>query len=216
MQRTGRKSATRVAIVDDDVLLREQLVCLISGEPNFRVCGAFSSAEEALPCLLLNKPDVLLAALGLPGLSGIEMIRKLKSTHPDVDIMVHTEFADRQTVFAAIKAGAAAYILKGVTPREIIESIHALSQGGSPLSPQIARAVVTQLQDVAMGDPYLLSPREREVLIGLEQGLSYKELADTLSLSPHTIHTHIKKIYKKLRAGNRREALLSARMNNIL
>ena len=215
MQKIRQQNTTRVAIVDADALLREQLVCLIGGEPCFQVCGNFGSAEEALPWLLLNKPDILLAALGLPGLSGIDLISKVKNRHPGMDIMVHTECADRQTVFAAIKAGATGYILKGATPRELLESIQTLSQGGAPLSPRIARTVVTELQGSEYGDPYLLSPREREILIGLEQGLSYKELARNLSISPHTIHTHIKKIYKKLHAGNRREALATARGKNI-
>ncbi|MDH3330648.1 MAG: response regulator transcription factor [Desulfobulbaceae bacterium] len=206
----------RIAIVEDNSLLRENLVLLIGGEPELKVCGNFGTAEEALPAVLRDKPDILLVDLGLPGMSGAELIRRVKAKHQDIEIMVHTAFDARDTVFSAIKAGATGYILKGATPRELIESIHNLAGGGAPMSPKIARAVIGEFQDVDNDDQYLLTAREKEILLGLEKGFTYNQLGNELSISPHTIHSHIKKIYEKLHAKSRREALTKARKKGII
>ena len=207
----------RIAIVEDNTLLRENLVLLIGGEPDFEICCNFGTAEEAYPVIVQDPPDILLVDLGLPGMSGIDLIKKVKNHHQNLEIMVHTVFDARDTVFAAIKAGASGYILKGATPRVLIESIHNLANGGAPMSPKIARAVIGEFQDVESYDEYyLLTPREKEILIGLEQGFTYNELGGKLSISPHTIHSHIKKIYEKLHAKSRREALSAARKKGII
>jgi len=206
----------RIAIVEDNTLLRENLVILLNGENDFEVCCNFATAEEALPHLLQGNPDILLVDIGLPGMSGIELIRKVKARLPDTEIMVHTVFDARDTVFAAIKAGATGYILKGASPRELVESIENLAMGGAPMSPKIARAVISEFQDVDQSEQYLLTPREKEILTELEKGLTYKELAEKLSISHHTIHTHIKKIYEKLHAKSRRDALTTARKKGII
>lgn len=206
----------RIAIVEDNTLLRENLVLLIGGEPELKICGNFETAEEALPVVLRDKPDILLVDLGLPGMSGTELIRRVKAKHQDIEIMVHTAFDARDTVFSAIKAGATGYILKGATPRELIESIHNLANGGAPMSPKIARAVIGEFQDVDNEDQYLLTAREKEILLGLEKGFTYNQLGNELSISPHTIHSHIKKIYEKLHAKSRREALTKARKKGII
>ena len=206
----------RIAIVEDNTLLRENLVFLLNGEKNFEVCCNYGTGEEAMPSLLEHKPDILLVDIGLPGMSGIDLIKKVKAKNPDLEIMVHTIFDARDTVFAAIKAGATGYILKGASPRELIESIENLAKGGAPMSPKIARAVIGEFQDVENTAHYLLTPREREILVELEKGLTYKELAEKLSISHHTIHTHIKKIYEKLHAKSRRDALTTARKKGII
>jgi len=206
----------RIAIVEDNTLLRENLVILLNGEKNFEVCCNFGTAEEALPVLLKNIPEILLVDIGLPGMSGIDLIKKVKAAHPDVEIMVHTIFDARNTVFSAIKAGATGYILKGASPRELIESIENLAKGGAPMSPKIARAVIGEFQSVESSEHYLLTPRETEILVELEKGFTYKELAEKLSISHHTIHTHIKKIYEKLHAKSRRDALTLARKKGII
>ena len=206
----------QIAIVEDNTLLRENLVFLLNGEKGFEVCGDYGTAEDAFSALKKNKPDILLVDIGLPGMSGIDLIRKLKSTHPEMEIMVHTIFDARDTVFAAIKAGATGYILKGASPRELVESIENLARGGAPMSPKIARAVIGEFQDVDHGEQYLLTPREKEILIELEKGFTYKELAEKLSISHHTIHTHIKKIYEKLHAKSRKDALTTARKKGII
>jgi two-component system NarL family response regulator len=197
-------------------MLRENLALLIGGEPDLDVCCHFGTAEEALPAVLEDKPDIILVDLGLPGISGIEFIRQVKEWHQDLDILVYTAFDARNTVFSAIKAGATGYILKGATPRELIESIHNLARGGAPMSPKIARAVIGEFQNVRHDEQYLLTPREREIIQGLEKGLTYNQLGNELSISPHTIHSHIKKIYEKLHAKSRKEALSKARRKGII
>jgi len=206
----------RIVIVEDNTMLRENLVLLIGGEPDIEVCSHFGTAEEALPVLLQDKPDILLVDLGLPGLSGIDLIRRIKARHRDLDIMVYTAFDARDTVFSALKAGATGYILKGATPRELIESIHNLAKGGAPMSPKIARRVIREFHEIKSDDDYLLTAREKEILLGLEKGLTYNQLGFDLGISPHTIHTHIKKIYEKLHAKGREDALSTARKKGII
>jgi DNA-binding NarL/FixJ family response regulator len=116
----------RLVIVEDDPLLLENLTLLLSGEGGITVAGAYRSAEDALKLLRNARPEVMLTDIGLPGMSGVDLIKKAKEEMPELEIMTHTVYEDRENVFAAIKAGASGYILKGSTPREIIESIHSL------------------------------------------------------------------------------------------
>ncbi len=206
----------KVAIVEDDRLLRENLKLLLSGETGIAVVATYPTAEDALAGLKRARPDILLADIGLPGMSGIELIREIKDQLPDLEIMAHTVFDDRETVFSAIKAGASAYILKGSTPRDLIDALHTLARGGSPMSPKIARKVIREFQDEGMDDQYLLSHREREIVKEIENGLTYKDIAAKFSISPHTVHTHIKNIYEKLHAKDRQGALVAARKKGII
>jgi len=206
----------RLAIVEDDTIFRDNLSELLDEEGSIEVVGAFGSAEEALQWLPGSCPELLLVDLGLPGMSGIEFIEKAKEKIPEVEIMAHTIYEDRDTVFSAIKAGASGYLLKGSTPDEIVKAIFDLHGGGAPMSPKIARHVIGEFQAGGSVEHYLLTPREKEILKRIEAGLVYKEVADELSISPHTVHSHIKRIYARLHAGNRREALLSARRKGIL
>ena len=206
----------KVAIVEDDMLLRENLKLLLSGESGISVVGAFASAEEALAGVRQAGPEVLLADIGLPGMSGIDLIPALKEQLPDLEIMAHTIFDDRETVFSAIKAGASGYILKGSTPRELIDALHTLAKGGSPMSPKIARKVIREFQDEGIDEQYLLSHRETEIVKEIENGLTYKDIAMKLGISPHTVHTHIKNIYEKLHAKDRQGALVAARKKGII
>lgn len=206
----------RLVIVEDDSILQENLSRLLSGEREITVLGAYGSAEEALQNLKRLSPNILLVDLGLPGMSGLELIRKVKAEFPAVEIMVHTIFEDKENVFSAIKAGASAYILKGSSPRELVEAIHNLYQGGAPMSPKIARRLIAEFQTAGIEEQYLLSNREIEIVKGIEKGFSYKELATELNISPHTVHTHIKNVYEKLQVKNRPEALIKARRKGII
>lgn len=206
----------RIAIVEDNTSIRENLVILLNGEKNFEVCCDFGTAEDALKCILEDKPDILLVDIGLPGMSGIELIKKVRAKYQDIEIMVHTVFDARDTVFAAIKAGATGYILKTASPRELIESLENISIGGAPMSPKIARAVIAEFHDDDKSETYLLTPREREILLELEKGLTYKEIAERLTISYHTIHTHVKNIYEKLHAKSRMDAVKTARKKGII
>ena len=206
----------RVIIVEDDQLLLENLKILLGSDAQIDVVGAFPSAEDALPKLNKLDPEVMIADLGLPGISGIEMIRTVKEEMPAVEIMAHTVFDERDTVFAAIKAGASGYLLKGSSPLEIIQALHKLYEGGSPMSQKIARKVIMEFQDEAVEDQYLLTHREKDIVKSIENGLTYKEIANKFNISPHTVHTHIKNIYEKLQAKDRQEALVKARRKGII
>lgn len=215
-QGDGTLIIMKVSIVEDDILLRENLKLLLSGEPTITVDGIFGTAEEALSCLDRVQPDILLADIGLPGMSGVDLISAVKDAMPNIEIMAHTVFDDRETVFSAIKAGASGYILKGSTPRELIDALHTLASGGAPMSPKIARKVVMEFQEDGIDEQYILSPREREIVKEIESGMTYKSIAEKLNISPHTVHTHIKKIYDKLHVKNRRGALVAARKKGII
>ncbi len=206
----------QIVIVEDNRLLLENLRLLLNGEEGIKVTGAFGTAEEALTVLEQCAPDVMLTDLDLPGISGIELTRLAKARLPDLDIMAYTIFEDRETVFSAIKAGASGYILKGSSPRELIESLNSLYRGGAPMSPKIARKVIQEFQDEPVCEDNLLSQREKEIVKGIEQGLTYKNIAEKLFISPHTVHTHIKNIYEKLQAKDRPEAISKARRKGII
>ena len=185
----------RLLIVEDDPLLRDNLRVLLGGEAGIRVVAACPSAEEALAMLASTRPDAMLCDLGLPAMSGVELIRRAKDLMPGLDIIVLTVSEDREAVFGALKAGAAGYIVKGASPRELVEALSALRAGGAPMSPKIARLVVKTFHDTAVPEEFLLSLKERSVLSGIQEGRSYKEIAAHLNISPHTVHSHIKHIY---------------------
>ena len=206
----------RIAIVEDDRFLLENLRILLSGEQGITVTGAYSSAEDAIQGVTGAPPDIMLTDLGLPGISGIDLIQKIKTTMHDIEIMAYTIFEEKETIFSALRAGASGYVLKGSTPRELVEALYTLHNGGAPMSPKIARAVIQEFQSVVPNEQYLLSPREKEILRSIEKGLTYKEIAKTFNISPHTVHTHIKKIYEKLQATSRQQALQKAKKKGII
>lgn len=207
---------TRLVIVEDNPIVRENLRILLDGEITFNVVGAFSNAEDLLKNLDALKPEMLLSDLGLPGMPGIDLIREVKNRIPEIDIMAHTINEERSSVFAALKAGATGYIIKGATPRELVEALFTLRQGGAPMSPKIARAVVREFQETTHDNDFLLSAKEKDVLQGIQEGLSYKEIGTKLNISPHTVHSHIKKIYEKLQAKDKQDALIKARKRGLI
>lgn len=192
------------------------MVVLLGGERDFQVVGAYGSAEEALEGLATLLPDVMLVDIDLPGMNGIDLIREVKGRRPKVELMAFTIFEDRETVFSAIKAGASGYLVKGSPPREVVESLHTLYQGGAPMTPRIAKKVLLEMRGQCEEESESLTSRERAILLKIQQGLSYREIAADLVISPHTVHTHIKKIYEKLQAHGRDEALLKARRQGLI
>jgi two-component system NarL family response regulator len=205
----------RVAIVEDDSVTRETLKLLLENEPQIESVRVFESGELFFELLGSVAVDVLLVDLDLPGMHGTELIRRVKQLCPALDMLVYTIYEDRENVFAAIKAGASGYILKGRSARDLIDSLLVLEHGGAPMSPRIARKVIGEFQKIAVIDNPL-SPKENRIIRCIEEGLTYTIIADSLSISPHTVHNHIKNIYAKLHAKNRVDALNSARRIGIL
>ena len=202
----------KLCIVEDNQPLLANLQLLLGGEPGCTVVGAHPSAEEALAADPWSRCDLLLVDIDLPGLSGVELIRGVHRSYPDLQALVHTISEDRDVVFAAIKAGAMGYLLKGGSPRELIESLRSLHAGGAPMSPRIARKMLLELQALAEATPQAgLTAREVDVLKSIAQGMTYKDIADSLGRSAHTVHAHIKAAYEKLQAADRAAALRKAR-----
>ncbi len=199
-----------VAIVEDHDDIREGLAALINGAEGFRCVATYANAETALEELPELEPDVVLMDIGLPGISGIECIPILKAQHPQMQIMMLTIYEDDDKIFNSLKAGATGYILKKTPPAQLLQAIHDLHNGGSPMSSQIARKVVQTFQSLHAPSPTAepLSKREQEILSYLAKGHLYKEIAATLHLSVETVRTHLRNIYEKLHVRTRTEAVV--------
>jgi len=199
-----------VSIVDDEVDLRENIAGYVDSVKGFRCLGVHGSAEDALANLPKEKPDVVLMDINLGGMSGIECVRRLKPLMPATQVVMLTVFEDTEKIFSALAAGASGYLLKRLAPAKLLEAIREVHEGGSPMSAPIARKVVQSLQPVLAApgsEPIGLSPREREVLDGLAEGQAYKQIADKLGVSIHTVRNYIRRIYEKLHVCSRTEAV---------
>lgn len=197
-----------VAIVDDARELLESLVTLIDQTSDMKCVAACPDAESALAQLPSLRPDVVLLDIELPAMSGIECVTRLKQLLPETHIMMLTIFGDSEQIFECLDRGATGYLLKEAEGEKLLESIRELHSGGSPMSPSIARKVVTRFQNQSSGpDLSCLSPRQREILDRLGRGRQYKEIADDFGISVHTVRTHIQKIYKLLQIHSKREAM---------
>lgn len=208
----------RVAIVEDVRQLREGLAALIGGTPGYEAVGRFGSMEEALVGMGEHPPDVALADIGLPGMSGIDGVRELKARIPSVQVLMLTVYADNEHIFEAICAGASGYLLKDTPPSQLLDAIRELQNGGAPMSPEIARKVVEMFQRVPPPrlDEHQLSPREIEVLRMLADGHGYKTAAAALAISIDTVRFHIRNIYEKLHVHSKSEAVLKAFRTGLL
>ncbi len=207
-----------VVVIEDQDQTRDGLATLIDGTPGLRMCGAYASMERALAAIGTSEPDVALCDIQLPGMSGIEGVRLLRERMPSLQILMLTVFADNEHVFEAICAGASGYLLKDTPPTRLVEAISELHAGGAPMSPEIARKVVTMFSRVAppKRDDTKLTAREEEILKLLAEGHSYKTAARELSLSIDTIRFHIRHIYQKLHVHSKSEAVLLALRQGIV
>ena len=201
-----------VSIVEDNDKLRGTLAKVIGRAEGFRFASDYGSAEDALAGLPKIKPDVVLMDINLPGMNGVECVRQLKVLLPATQIMMLTVYEDTENIFNALAAGASGYMLKRTPVKELIEAIHEVKRGGSPMTTHIARKVVlsfqkTSGQQQAANELSELSEREQQVLDLLAQGLIYKEIADKLEISYETVHTYIRRIYEKLQVRTRTEAV---------
>ncbi len=199
---------TPVAIVEDDADLCENIASLIARSKSLKFLSAFSSGEEALARLPALLPAVVVMDINLPGISGVECTRLLKSVLPETQVLMLTMFDDAESIFGALRAGASGYLLKRSAPAGLVEAIQQAAEGGAPMSPQIARKVVQFFRSPGAGsaDDDGLTDRERELLSLLARGDQYKEIADQLSISMDTVRSHIRRIYKKLHVHSRTEA----------
>ena len=207
----------KVAIIEDKQDTLNYLAALLGGASGISVSGAYLTGSSGLDGINSSLPHVALVDLGLPDISGIDVIRLLRERHPSLDIIVHTLHEDRKHLMAAIKAGATGYILKGASAVEIIQAIENIVKGGAPMSPKIARLIVEECQTKELNrEGVILTSREKEVLDGIAKGYSEKNMSERLSLSHHTIHSYVKTIYKKLQVNCQAQAVLKARKLGLL
>ncbi len=199
-----------ICIVEDDAGLRESIAGFIAGAAGFACLGAFASGEEALKAIPGLQPAVVLMDINLPGISGIQCVKRLKEKVPGLQAMMLTVYENSDRIFEALAAGACGYLLKSTPPEKLLEAIEDMQNGGSPMSSHIARKVVQAFQPQARTTPLLeqLAPREQEVLDLLSKGCAYKQIAAELSLSMGTIRTYIRRIYEKLHVNCRTDAVV--------
>jgi DNA-binding NarL/FixJ family response regulator len=198
-----------VSIVEDDAPARGILGDWVQRAPGFRCVGRHACAEAALAALPIEKPSVVLMDINLPGISGIECVRRLKPLLPDTQFVMLTVYEDPEHIFNALAVGACGYLLKRVSRAELIEALQEVHAGGSPMSSNIARKVVQSFKRPAHqpSEAMKLSARELEVLELLACGYLYKEIAELLKISRPTVNTYIRRIYEKLHVCSRSQAV---------
>ena len=199
----------KVAVVEDNNVLREQLIEILNSADDIHCVGAYASGEEALAHLPADNPDVVLMDIKLPGISGIECVAQLKRLMPAVQIIMVTVYEDGERLFRALKAGANGYLVKSAPPHNLLEAVRDVYAGGSPMSSHIARKVVQHfhLLGTSPAESENLSPREQQVLELLASGFVYKEIGDKLKIGVETVRTHVKSICQKMHVRNRVEAV---------
>jgi DNA-binding NarL/FixJ family response regulator len=206
--------AIKVSIVEDNEQLRTTLAKMIARAEGFEFLGHHASAEAGLENIPKERPDVVLMDINLPGINGVECVRKLKQILPGTQVVMLTAYEDTENIFNSLAAGAAGYLLKRSKSQEILDAVRDVMNGGSPMSTHIARKVVQSFQSrpaAAPAEPEAeLSPREQEVLNLLSQGFMYKEISDKLGISFETVRTYIRRIYEKLHVRTRTEAVAKA------
>jgi len=202
---------TRVSIFEDNSLLRESLVSLLGLKEDVTIVGAYENVLSVGDQIERDKPDLVLMDIDMPGMTGIEAVKKIRSFNNDVAILMLTVFDDNHHVFDAICAGASGYLLKKHISARLFSAIDEVLAGGAPMSPSIARMVISSMKTEATEqNPYTLTPRELEVLRSLSKGNSYKLIAAEFFITIDTVRTHIKKIYEKLHVHSQTEAVAKA------
>ena len=201
-----------VAIIEDLEEIREGLKSFIDPDPDFKIVAIANDANEAITVLPITQPDLAIMDINLPGMNGIDCIQAVKEECPHTQFMMFTVYENDEKVFEALQVGASGYLLKNASPDQIVGALKELFNGGSPMSPTIARKLVNIFRDHKKQKPSsdLLGRRENDVLELLAQGLLYKEIAAQLSISVGTVRQHIHNIYEKLHVQNRTEAINKA------
>ncbi len=202
-----------VSIVEDNSIIREGLAALIRATEGYNCTGVYCDCESFIRELIRSDADVVLMDIALPGMNGIEGVKKAKKLKPDINILMLTVYEDNSTVFEALCAGACGYLVKKTPPARLLEAVKDVYEGGSPMSSQIARKVINVFRknSVFSDDPQFgLTIREKEVLNQLSKGNNYQEISETLFISIDTVRHHIKNIYRKLHVHSQSEAVAKA------
>ena len=202
----------RVTIVEDDRTTREALATLIDGTPGFRCVGQYGSVDEALRTARDRVADVLLLDVNLPGMSGSKGVRLFRERCPSTEVLMLTVYADQDTVFESICNGAVGYLLKKTPPGKLLDAIREAAAGGAPMSPEVARRVVTLFRKTAPAEPQTepLTPQELRLLQLLADGHSYQAAATRLDISVNTVRSYIRNVYDKLHVHSKSEAVSRA------
>src|SRR5271157_4275087 len=201
--------AIKVAIVEDDEVIRNSLALLVRRARALEWAGDYSDAETALKEIPRRVPDVVLMDINLPGINGVECVRQLKAALPTVQFLMLTVYEDSDSLFNSLKAGASGYLLKRTASARLLQAIHDVHAGGSPMTPQLARRVV-QFFSKPGGDnsPVArLAPGEKEFLDQLAKGYAYKEIADRMNISIDTVRSYVRTVYEKLHVHSRTEEI---------
>ncbi len=211
-QTTPTAAPIKVAIIEDRREIRESLVTLIGGTEGFLCAGGYRSMEDAIAKIGGQVPDVALVDIGLPGMSGIEGIRLLKELYPDMLLLMLTIYDDDERIFDAMCAGATGYLLKKTPPARLLESLKEAVAGGAPMSPEVARRVISLFREIRPPEraEYDLTPHETRLLKLFVRGHNYKTAAAELGVSVHTIDFHLRSIYQKLQVHSKTEAVAIA------
>jgi DNA-binding NarL/FixJ family response regulator len=196
-----------IIIAEDLPEIRNSLIRLLQEQNNMLLLGAFANAIEAIPAIVEAQPDIVIMDINMPGMSGIDCIRKIKEDCPSTQFMIFTIYENDEKIFDALAAGASGYLLKKTPSEKIIEAIKELYHGGSPMSSQIARKVINHFKETNQQGHDDLTNKENEVLLLLSKGFLYKEIATQLVITVGTVTQHIHSIYQKLHVNNKTEAI---------
>jgi DNA-binding NarL/FixJ family response regulator len=218
MTETQTTKPIRVAIIEDRREIRDGLATLIDFTEGFECSGKFGSMEEAITRIRHDVPDLVLSDIGLPGIDGIEGVKRLKEEHPALIILMLSVYEDNDRIFDALCAGAVGYLLKKTPPARLLDGLREAMAGGAPMSPEVARRVITLFKEIRPPErvDYDLSPHELRLLKLLVEGHSYKTAAVQLNVSVNTISFHLKNIYEKLQVHSKSEAVAKALKNRLV
>ena len=212
------RSVIKVVIIEDLRDIREGLAALLNGTEGYKCVGKFGSMEEALRNIQRDVPDVVLSDIGLPGMDGIEGVGIIKEKYPEMTILMLSVYNDNERIFDALCAGAQGYLLKKTPPSRIVESLNEAINGGAPMSPEIARKVITLFRDIRPPErvDYDLTPHETRLLKLLIDGHTKKTAALEIGVSVNTVSFHLKRVYEKLQVHSKSEAVAKALKNRII